>query len=369
MSRKISNDVAILRMREAGMQPLEPYPGRAKKWLCRCMSCGEVRGTYFDTICRGGKGCKPCANRQTGERRRLKQEVVDQLLLEAKLRAVEKYISTSKPLLCECLECGNYVSPTLADVKRGARCEYCSRTKVDPNIANNLARAAGLEPLEVFKSASMTWKCLHIKCGEVVYPHWSTLKKGGSGCMKCRGRNTSQVRKIPENEAISFMRSKGFEPLEPYVSAVTKWQSRCLKCNKIVEPRLNNVKNGSGCIYCTARGLNLSAPAFIYLMSHPELQAHKIGIGSLDARLNRISQHTKKGWVLFRTHNVESGLLALQLEQEILGFLFGECGLSPYLSAEQMPQGGHTETVDSSGIDLITLWSKVLEIIEPGLSQ
>ena len=33
-----------------------------------------------------------------------------------------------------------------------------------------------------------------------------------------------------------------------------------------------------------------------------------------------------------------------------------------YLLSEQMPQGGHTETVDASEIDLPTIWAKVEEL-------
>ena len=31
-------------------------------------------------------------------------------------------------------------------------------------------------------------------------------------------------------------------------------------------------------------------------------------------------------------------------------------------SLEQMPQGGHTETVDASEIDLATIWAKIEEL-------
>ena len=37
-------------------------------------------------------------------------------------------------------------------------------------------------------------------------------------------------------------------------------------------------------------------------------------------------------------------------------------GLPQYLLPEQMPQRGHTETVDASEIDLRTIWAKVEEL-------
>jgi hypothetical protein len=344
------------------MKPLEPFPGRTQKWKCECMNCGAVSHTYYTTVQRGGRGCKNCAYSSMVAKKRLSAEEVKAILERAELRAVEDYLSTAKALLCECLRCGNYVSPTLADVKRGHRCEYCRRRKVDPEHAKKLALKAGLKPLEEFKSPTSKWKCLHIKCGEIVYPHWTTLKRGGSGCMKCRGLNTSRVRRIPEKEATSIMKSQGFEPLEPYRSSTTKWRCQCLKCLREVEPTLSNVKNGVGCIYCRRSGLDLVAPAYLYLMSHPNLQAHKIGVGGRGTRSDRIQQHIKRGWVLYRSLDLKSGLIALQVEEQVLGYLFNQCKLNPFLSAEQMPQGGWTETFDVAEIGLSTIWRKILEI-------
>ena len=37
-------------------------------------------------------------------------------------------------------------------------------------------------------------------------------------------------------------------------------------------------------------------------------------------------------------------------------------GIGVYLNQEQMPQGGYTETVDASEIDLVTIWAKVEQL-------
>ena len=50
------------------------------------------------------------------------------------------------------------------------------------------------------------------------------------------------------------------------------------------------------------------------------------------------------------------------MEQLVLDWLRQEMGLSQYLLASQMPQGGHTETVDASEIDLETIWAKVEQL-------
>lgn len=362
MTKKISEAEACQIMNTAGMQPMDPFPGRDQKWRCKCLHCGEVGYTNYNTVRRGGRGCKPCAIKTTTAKKRLSTTEVESILANAELRAVGEYTSTAKALLCECLKCGNYVAPTLADIKRGTTCQYCRRTKVDPKFAEQLAKKAGVRPLEDFKSASQTWKCLHIKCGEVVFPHWTTLKNGGSGCMKCRGKNTSLIRKIKESEAIRIMHRSNFEPLEPYPGALSQWKSLCKKCSQISYPRLSNIKNRTSCIYCSNKGLQFFEPAFLYLIFHPKLQAHKVGVGGRTTKSSRITQHIKEGWILFKLLDVKSGKDALEIERKILNFLFIECELSPFLSSSQMPQGGHTETVDASEIDLPTIWAKIEQL-------
>jgi hypothetical protein len=57
-----------------------------------------------------------------------------------------------------------------------------------------------------------------------------------------------------------------------------------------------------------------------------------------------------------------TGITAYEIEQDILSWLRVELSLDIYLSDEQMPQGGYTETVDASEIDLPTIWAKIEEL-------
>lgn len=49
------------------------------------------------------------------------------------------------------------------------------------------------------------------------------------------------------------------------------------------------------------------------------------------------------------------------VESSILKWMRLELELPVPLSRKEMPQGGHTETVDASEIELVTIWNKVLE--------
>jgi hypothetical protein len=53
---------------------------------------------------------------------------------------------------------------------------------------------------------------------------------------------------------------------------------------------------------------------------------------------------------------------AFNLEQRVLAWLRLEKQLPPYLTKNEMPQRGETETVGSDSISLGELWAKVLEL-------
>lgn len=72
-----------------------------------------------------------------------------------------------------------------------------------------------------------------------------------------------------------------------------------------------------------------------------------------------ISQEILK---LFSTVEIRDGEEVLRIEQETLEWIRYERELPIYLSASQMPQGGYTETIDASEMDLPTIWAKVEEL-------
>ena len=72
--------------------------------------------------------------------------------------------------------------------------------------------------------------------------------------------------------------------------------------------------------------------------------------------------HEKYGWILWRSKSFDVGNDAYLIEQEILNWLRNHKNLNSFLSSNEMPQGGWTETVNASEIDLPTIWAKVEEL-------
>jgi hypothetical protein len=84
-------------------------------------------------------------------------------------------------------------------------------------------------------------------------------------------------------------------------------------------------------------------------MSHPGYGAVKIGI--TDAAASRVKKHQRRGWETLAAVNV-NGEVALAIEAEILDWWRADLGLRSCLGRQEMPQGGWTETVDSTEIDV-----------------
>jgi hypothetical protein len=108
--------------------------------------------------------------------------------------------------------------------------------------------------------------------------------------------------------------------------------------------------------------MDFTLPAYIYLINHEELDSHKIGISGMYSKEDRLKDHAKNGWKLYKRKTFESADQAYEIEQEILRWLREDKGLPPFLSLSEMPQRGWTETVNASEIDLPTIWAKVEEL-------
>ena len=99
-------------------------------------------------------------------------------------------------------------------------------------------------------------------------------------------------------------------------------------------------------------------------MTNPALNAHKVGISgeTKTSQGDRVSKHQKSGWALYKRLDFATADEAHLIEQAVLNWMRNDKKLKPFLSEFEMPQGGYTETVDASEIDLPTIWVKVEEL-------
>jgi len=338
--------------RSKGLEPLEKFKGPHKPWKSKHMLCGREVNPRWTSVQQGGSGCAYCS----GNKVDIKD--VNKLLKENNLKLLGKFINTSKPLVSIHIPCGKKVAPTYSGLRVGqGPCEFCGKNMVSREEALELLKKNDFKPLVKFPGGSKPWKCLHKKCGQEIMVTTTYLRRGGKGCNVCAG-----LAPITSNEALTLFKSNGFTPLEKFKGAKKPWKSKHNVCGKVVSPTWGSLKSGRGCKYCQIGGINLLAPAYLYLITHDSLNSHKIGIGGFDSSLDRLEKHIKQGWKTYRQLDLDTAEEAYEIEQGTLNWLRNDLGLQQYLLAEQMPQRGHTETVDASEIDLPTIWAKVEEL-------
>jgi recombinational DNA repair protein (RecF pathway) len=339
-------------MRKAGLEVLSPYPGAGLPWPCRCATCGKEVTPSYNSVRRGHAGCKWCSWRENnGKTQRLNAEVAATYMAEQGLLPLGPYPGSRKPWPCQCTECGTEVAPTYSNIKSGwGGCWTCRGTaqslkqRRPESIAVAAMRAAGVEPVEPFRSSHKPWLGRCLTCGKTVSPTLGSIEAGQRACKWC-----AQAAVDPE-EAATYMRAAGLEPLVDYPGRHTPWSCHCLGCSRTVAPRYGSIRAGQGgCRQCGGRGFNPEAEAILYLIAHRMFDAAKIGITAADS--GRLAVHAKLGWEML-TQVKMPGLAALSVEHNILNWWRKDLDLPPFLGGQEMPQGGWTETVELDAIDI-----------------
>lgn len=122
--------------------------------------------------------------------------------------------------------------------------------KLDPKVAEKVMVKAGLKPLEPYPGAIIKWKCIHLACGEIVYPKYFTVQSGGSGCRKCGIAKRIQNSRLTQAEVDLRLKSKGLVALEKYFNSSTALKCRCLKCGNIQSIKFEYINKVHGCAKC-----------------------------------------------------------------------------------------------------------------------
>ena len=348
---KISNDAAKELFFSRSLFPISKYPGANVGWPSIHSICGKKVEPRLADVRAGGGGCAYCGG--------AKVDAGDavQLMKNNDFLPQVPYPGADSKWECIHTPCGKLVFPTYVRINRGeGGCAHCSgNAPINPESAIELFRKNGFEPQEPFQGIHHPWKAIHKHCGKLISPRYNAVRRGVSGCKYCSGSKVDPI------DAVALFESRGFVPLEPYENSHKPWKCRHLACGKEISPRYADVAHSNGgCKFCATKGIDLTSPAHIYLVTNELLGAHKIGISGENSR--RILVHKRNGWDLWDKLLLPTGEAAYSIEQEILSWLREDLELPPYLSSEVMPQGGWSETCDSQEILLPTIWGKVEEL-------
>jgi hypothetical protein len=346
-------------MLNAGLEPLEPYPGSGKPWRCRCLACHTEGTPRYLNVKRLGRGCVPCGIKRRAMTRRNNPDDMVNAMKAAGATPLEPYPGSGKPWRCRCDNCGKTISPMYLNVKkRGSACRFCAGYW-DPEDFVALMREHGFEPLEPYPGSNTPWKSKCTTCGWEVSPRVLGIKHRGYGCLRC-------ARMVVDPEgAAALMRAAGLEPVDPYVNSGDPWRCRCTTCGEVVTPSYDRVKRGSSCAVCATYGFDPVAPARVYLIQHPDLSVAKIGITGQHTKYDRLSQHEELGWEVLGTWEFATGKESQQVEGTVLSWWRDELEAPQALTSEDMPQRGQTETAWLADVDIDETIAFIERLIAP----
>jgi hypothetical protein len=345
---------AIKSMNKAGFKTLVDYPGANNPWKSQCKKCKKITSPCYTNVSKG-IGCKYCGKRAVEPKDAIES------MRHRGFRVLEDFPGATKPWFVECLNCEKSFKTKFHSLNTTNRCKYCFGKAVDEADLMARLKELNLKPLEKYSSAKSPWKCRCLVCDHIVQPTWNRIKQGRGHCAYCAQRRVD----IPE--ALKFMGSVKLKPLVDFPGSNKPWKCKCLACGSQVAPRWSDLRQGQGgCSNCADYGLNYQQPGYLYLITHEKFDAHKIGIANSSKGRktdDRMYKHQKQGWVLFKKQNFDTVSEAADIEAKVLKWLRLDIGLEMHLRSRQMPQGGWTETVKASDIDLAVIWAKIKDLI------
>jgi hypothetical protein len=349
-TQRLSEYETVQRMNERNLEPLEPYTGKDARWKSRCLICDSIVFPTLGNVSQG-HGCAVCASKERGLKLMLDPVEASKEMKNAGATPVVDYPGYNSRWRCICISCGSNCYPRLADIRRGqGPCGVCRYTKSAASLRKPEGEAvqrfidAGLEPLEPYRGHFKPWKSRCMSCKKIVWPALGNVITGASlGCRYCAGQAVDGV------DAEKVMKEGGLTPLVPYVNSQTLWKCRCDSCQRIVTPTYNGIQQGrGGCRHCADFGFDYNGPAILYLITHPEFDAIKVGIAG--AETNRLRLHERNGWGQELTWSFKVGEMAKRVESEVLAWWRNDLRIPKAVNKEQMPQRGETETASLSKI-------------------
>jgi DNA-directed RNA polymerase subunit RPC12/RpoP len=278
---------------------------------------------------------------------KISEESARKLFLKNKLRPLEKFVNTQKPWRSECLKCGKTVSPNYSKVKaRGHQCGYCAGSKVDPVDAVKLVKSRGFNPKTPYPGGNKKWAAICTTCKKELDIIYSNIKLG-FGCKYCTGKEVH-----PDDAKDSIVR-RGYEPLAPYPGASSPWKVRCSTCKREQKIKMHSLNSNKRCSYCAGYKLDISdINKRLEELDFQPLEKYQNARTPWKIKCLRCNHIIYPTWDRMNKANRNRGCgycVRVRVDLKDVNKLMRQ-------------QGGWTETVDASEIDLPTIWAKVEEL-------
>ena len=359
------------RLKVSNMKLLGDYKNSNTPVACKCLKCGVVRNIRISVLIKGS-GCRPCSLARAGKKRRTNEITAFKTMrILGKVEPLEPYQNQNAKWKSRCLTCGSIVYPRLGSVsgRKGIGCNTCADKL--RGIARRIPQSQAYEfliknnlypiPDQNYVDAESRINCIH-SCGKIFSTSYrkvlSNVNKNGGSCMTCARKKSADTQRFKISTIDKIYKKSGLKLLtREYKGMRYKHETICLKCKHKWSSKPVHISLGSGCPNCAKGGIKTNIPGYIYLISHVELNSHKIGIAnSAKTKLSdRLYHHRLQGWSLVRRWDFEKSNIIQAVEKNVLDELRKEMQIPPYLSKSDMPFGGWTETICADAISVSAL--------------
>jgi hypothetical protein len=364
MSKRLDDDEARIVMIKAGVEPLVTYPGNVKRWKSKCVKCGAIIYPMRSNIQKGQGACKPCGTAKAHSKTRLKETSARREIIRiGNFTPFEHapFLGVDVPWEGICNFCGKRSKPTLTNVRKTkSGCASCGNRK-----------RAERERLQL---APKAYRIMILNWAKPLVPFPGVAREWKSMCLRCKrlinpklhniknGQGACQYcdgARLSKDESDRILYLSGFEALEETSNANKKILARCVRCKIEYGVRVSSLRQGIGCRSCMKTGFDPRKSAILYLVGSEARKVVKVGITNVVTK--RMRQHMLQGLELI--HEIElSGQMALTIEAEVIRWWREELNQPPSGAADEFPYGGHTETVSWSAVAPDETWNYVLKM-------
>lgn len=91
----------------------------------------------------------------------------------------------------------------------------------------------------------------------------------------------------------------------------------CTQCRAILTEEIQKVACGNTCHECGRYAYDADEPSYLYLLTNPKLQLHKIGIGTVGKDKNYLWKLLQAGWIIHGLWHENNSGKTFHWEQEI----------------------------------------------------
>jgi methionyl-tRNA formyltransferase len=243
------------RCADAGVELLETYAGRTKKYRMRHVACGHEQAYWFHNL-GPHTVCRTCTPLQHFGKPALSAEQVQQRCADAGVELLDEYTGTSKKYRIRYVACGHEKEYWFNSLGPHTVCRICTppqqlgKPVLSAEQVQQRCADAGVELLDEYTGASKKYRIRYVACGHEK-EYWFNSLGPHTVCRTCTppqhfGKSLLSAEQVQQRCA-----DAGVELLDEYTGADKKYRMRHVACGHEQEQWFSSLGPKSVCRVCT----------------------------------------------------------------------------------------------------------------------